>query len=119
MDQVWAAVGVILAAAVAELGRRGLAMLREWMDRQAVIGAAGRAAGQAVAAIKADPAGRAAVDDLAAKGAVYIATSLPGAIARLGVPSATLEGMVKGELGKLLAAAPPEAVNDMRGVGRP
>jgi hypothetical protein len=103
MEQLAELVGVVIAALFVELARRGGNLLREWMDRQAIIGAAGRGAGQVVAALKADPALAAEMDSLVDKAGVYVATALPGALLRLGVPAATVRGMVMGEVGKLLA----------------
>ncbi len=103
MDEVWSALGVLLAALLAELARRGLAVLRKAEDRQTVIGAAARAAGQAVVALRENPAAAAATDVLVRQGAAYVTAAAPAALNRLGVPSKVVEGMVRGELGRLLA----------------
>ena len=110
MDEIWNALGVVLASLLLELGRRGLAVLRKMEDRQTVVGAAARAAGQAVVTIRENPAAAAATDALVRKGAAYVTAAAPAALGRLGVPAAVVEGMVRGELGRMLAQPVPPAV---------
>lgn len=110
MDEVWSAIGVILATLLLELGRRGLALLRKAEDRQTVVGAAARAAGQAVVTLRENPATAAATEVLIRQGAAYVTAAAPAALGRLGVPAKVVEGMVRGELGRLLAQPPkPDA----------
>ena len=103
MDQMLSALGVLIAAVLVEFARRGLAVMRKQEDRQTVIGAAARAAGQAVVALRENPAAAAATDALVRQGAAYVTAAAPAALGRLGVPAAVVEGMVRGELGRLLA----------------
>lgn len=111
MDQIvailWAAVAAALAAAL-PIGLRALGAYGELARQraaevvQARLGdAAARIAGEIAGQIAADPNVRAATSAMVETGAQLLAGRFRDTLRARGIPTATVEGMVRGELGKL------------------
>lgn len=99
IEQGWAAAAAALAAAVP--------LAREWLmaSRGRRIGmAVARAAGQAFVEIVRTEKWEDDIDRLIDQGTDYVLSALPDTIKRAGVSRAIVSAMVKGEVGKLLAA---------------
>lgn len=102
---IQAAATLVSTVLAALLGYVGLA-LREWLARQRVETALGRAAGLVLA----DPRVRAgvvgALGDAAALGAVYVQKAIPATLAQLAVPPERVRDMVLAEAAKALQVRP-------------
>lgn len=113
-------VGIVGLPAIAYYVNRGLLILAAHtklrltdQQRALVLGAASRGAGIAYDALASYTLGTdpAKVREKAFKAGVdYMAGAAPAAIAALGISNATVENMVRGELGKLLATDPAVTV---------
>ena len=112
LGPVLTAVAAVLARAIIQrLGVQNNAALANQITE-----AATRGAGVAFHMLQTTVAGagvdRVAIHNVAiATGANYVAAALPEAIKNLGVSPDTIAGMVRGELGKLLAAYTPPAIS--------
>lgn len=103
----WAAL-LAVPAGLAWIGKH----VRSDTLRGAVNDAAARAGGIAYAFLQSQTAigGNPSMNNAIDQGVDHLRTSLPGAIAALGIAGPVLANMVKGELGKLLAADPNVSV---------
>lgn len=102
-------VAAVVAAALAVLGKwvRDYVLERVLASRVGrVESAVGRAAGQIVEELWRRPEMQGLTHQLVDRGADYVAGAVPETLAKLGVPRDRVAEMVRGELGRLLAAAP-------------
>jgi hypothetical protein len=101
MDELIAALLALLTALVGVAGVMARAYLADWMARQRLEGALGRAAGLVMQDTAVQAAGQAAVDAAIKAAAGYVQGAIPGTLAKLGVDDGRLTQMVRGEVGKI------------------
>jgi hypothetical protein len=126
MEQIVQALQGLAAAALVAAIALARSYVTDWLARQRLEGALGRAAGIVMADSAVQAAGAVALDAALAIGREYVAESIPGTLKRLGVDGGRLEQMVRGEVGKrapylaassvvgevLTGPAPAEAIAD-------
>lgn len=93
-----ALVASLLAALIAYAG----AALRDWLARQRLDSALGRAAGLVLADPRVQAGLVEGLADASAAGAAYVQSAIPGTLAQLAVPPERVRQMVLGEAGKFL-----------------
>jgi len=78
----------------------------KWHINSTVLRAVARGAGVAYLALLEERRGTGGLPQAIAQGASYVEARVPDYLGKLGITSDRLDGMVRGELGKLLAADP-------------
>jgi|GEM_PF-6895676 len=78
----------------------------KWHINGTVLRAVARGAGVAYLTMVKEQRGTAAIPQAVALGASYVETRVPGYLAKLGITSERLDGMIEGELGRMFAADP-------------
>jgi hypothetical protein len=96
----------IVAALLVPVFGYGLALLRKHMVRSTVLRAVARGAGEAYLVMLEQQRGVAGARSAVEAGADYVIDRVPAAMASAGVNGEDVRQMVRGELGKLLAADP-------------
>lgn len=112
MDEVVNAAWTLLAAVLTALASAAGIWLRAWVEvqrqramatlQQRLGEAAGRVAGEILLKVDGDPAVARAAQALVEAGARTLQERFAEQVRKHGIPVATLEGMVAGEVGKLL-----------------
>lgn len=101
MDQIVQGLQGLAAAALVAAIALARGYVTDWLARQRLEGALGRAAGIVMTDSAVQAAGSVALDAALAVGRDYVATTIPDTLKRLGVDGSRLEQMLRGEVGKL------------------
>lgn len=107
MEQLQEAALAFAGAAVSVLAAFVAAWMRDRAARLWLDSALGRAAGLVLADPRVQAAGAAALGAAAEVGANYLRRTMPGTLAKLGVPPGRAAEMVAGEAGRILALGIP------------
>lgn len=103
MDELVAALTGLATAVATALIVWVRGQVVDWMARQRLEGALGRAAGLVMADSAVQAAGAQALDAALGMAEDYVREAIPDTLKRLGVPDERLAKMVRGEVGKRLA----------------
>lgn len=101
MQDVLQALGILLSSAMLVLVHEGRRVLLEWMARQRLEGALGRAAGMVLQDSAVQAARQVALGAAVGVGVEYVQRAIPDTLQKLGVDSARLNDMVLGQVGQL------------------
>ena len=102
MQDVLQALGILLGSAMLVLVHEGRRVLLEWMARQRLESALGRAAGMALQDRAVQAAGQMALGAAVGVGVDYVQRAIPDTLQKLGVDTARLNDMIVGQVGQLL-----------------
>ena len=104
MQDVLQALGILLGSAMLVLVHEGRRVLLEWMARQRLESALGRAAGMVLQDSVVQAAGQAALGAAVGIGVDYVQKAIPDTLLRtLGVDQSRLQDMIVGQVGQLTA----------------
>jgi hypothetical protein len=102
MQDVLQALGILLGSAMLVLVHEGRRVLLEWMARQRLEGALGRAAGMVLQDSAVQAAGQVALGAAVGVGVDYVQRAIPDTLQKLGVDTARLNDMIVGQVGQLM-----------------
>ena len=103
MRDVLQALGILLGSAMLVLVHEGRRVLLEWMARQRLESALGRAAGMMLQDNAVQAAGQIALGAAVGVGVDYVQRAIPETLRTLGVDQFRLQDMIVGQVGQLTA----------------
>ena len=106
MQDVLQALGILLGSAMLVLVHEGRRVLLEWMARQRLESALGRAAGMVLQDRTVQAASQVALGAAVGVGVDYVQRAIPETLRTLGVDQSRLQNMIVGQVGQLMARKP-------------
>ena len=106
MQDVLQALGILLGSAMLVLVHEGRRVLLEWMARQRLESALGRAAGMVLQDSAVQAAGQMALGAAVGIGVEYVQKAIPDTLRTLGLDHSRLQDMIIGQVGQLMVPRP-------------